>query len=160
MYTLNYSFDAKVIILKGTMNTIFINHISILNMIFIDISFCETHTLKTDNTNKNILKTNIFLANFSNNNFINDLMITFNIFKHIIILDFSSNFPAFLTNNSFFNLQYLSILRIDNNPITFINLISFIKLDSLLALSIRYVYFSKNNIREDAFETECFFFKL
>ena len=151
IYNISFSFDAKAIILKGAINTLSLNlhNIETKNIVLIDISFCQIHRIIFHDSNRMSKKTNVFSLNVSGNNFRNDSMLLMNIFRNIMLINFSSNFLTSLRNSSFFNLKHLSILNINDNPISYIKFSSFLHLNNLLALSIKGIYILKDNIRID-----------
>ena len=121
IYNICSSFDAKAIILKGAINTLSLNlnNIETQNIVLIDISFPQIHRIIFHDSNRMSKKTNVFSLNVSGNNFRNDSMLLKNIFRNIMLLNFRSNFLTSLKNSSFFNLKHLSIVNIDDNPISF-----------------------------------------
>ena len=130
----------KSLILKGDISTLYLTKSTYVELVSIDVSYCNIGSVISVIAKNNFRFSNVLHANFSNNYIKMDSFLFDAMFAKLSILDLGNNLFTILVNSSFTNLIEIKILQFDNNPINYITLPIFKKFPHLWILNIKNVY--------------------
>ena len=140
LYELTNNHQEKLLKLRGHITVLSFEVYHPLNLVALDVSFCNVRRVMPGNFNKNFFDTNLFHVNLRTNLIRNDYFLLGKEFHKLFILDLGNNYLTILVNSSLVYLKHIHILKFDKNPIMYVRLSIFKNFPNLRIIDISNLY--------------------
>ena len=131
----------KSLTIKGTLQSVILESSFSKHVVYMDISNLDMHWISSLKSIRREVYVNLLYVNISNNLIRDYQFVSDRLFNKLVMLDLSNNLLTFIGNITSKHLLNIAYFILDGNPIAYLKLGYFIKLDHINLLSITRVFF-------------------
>ena len=136
----------KSLTIKGTLQSVILESSFSKHVVYMDISNLDIHWISSLKSIRREVYVNLLYINISNNLIRDYQFVSDRLFNKLVMLDLSNNLLTFIGNITSKHLQNIAYFILDGNPIAYLKLGYFIKLDHINLLSITRVFFHEVHV--------------